>query len=345
MFTWDDGRVLQLLSRYDELARKIGALSELAITVNMRAILLLVSGQASAAMVAVEEANASAEAFGDHFLPFGPMVVAAWRGAEGEATALIERARKDGAARGEGAVLAVASWAEAVLNNGLGRYEQALSAAQRAAQLTRQGEFGLANWVLTELIEAAARAGAAADNRDAWRELEEMSTVSGTDWVLGIDARARALLSDDETAEKLYQQAIDHLSATALKAELARTHLLLGEWLRRGGRRSDARVRLHEALDLFGAMGMEGFAERARRELRATGESARKRRADSPSDLTAQESQVARLAGEGLSNPEIAARLFISARTVQYHLGKVFSKLGISSRNQLDRVLDDRILD
>ena len=201
------------------------------------------------------------------------------------------------------------------------------------------GEFGLINWVTVELIEAAVRAGEGTTIADAYRQLGDVAGASGTNWALGIEARARALLSEDEEAEKWYRESIERLSATRLNAEAARAHLLFGEWLRRQRRRADARAELHVAVETFEALRMEGFAERARRELRATGETTRKRRVESRSELTAQEAQVAKLARDGLSNPEIAARLYMSARTVQYHLSKVFAKLDISSWVQLDRVL------
>jgi DNA-binding CsgD family transcriptional regulator len=194
-------------------------------------------------------------------------------------------------------------------------------------------------WALPELVEAAARVGDVELARGALERLAETTQPAGTDFALGIEARCRALLSDGATAEELYREAIDRLRRTQLRPELARAHLLYGEWLRREGRRVDARGQLRTAYDLFVAIGMEAFAERARRALLATGETARRRTVEARSELTAQEALIARLAREGLSNPEIGARLFISAGTVKYHLGKVFTKLDISSRAQLDRAL------
>ena len=177
---------------------------------------------------------------------------------------------------------------------------------------------------------------------DALRRLAESTTASGTDWALGVEARSRALLSDGDTAERLYRESIERLGRTRMRADLARAHLLYGEWLRRERRRVDARAQLRIAHDMLDAMGMDAFAERARRELQATGETARKRSvATGDEQLTAQEAQIAGMARDGLSNPEIGARMFISARTVQYHLRKVFTKLGIESRTQLDLVLPD----
>jgi DNA-binding CsgD family transcriptional regulator len=194
-------------------------------------------------------------------------------------------------------------------------------------------------WALPELVEAAVRRGEAELARDALERLAESTQPSGTDFGLGIEARSRALLSDGAAADGLYREAIDRLGRTRLRPELARAHLLYGEWLRRENRRVDVREQLRIAHDLFAAIGMEAFAERARIELLATGETARKRTVETSDALTAQEAVIARLARDGLSNPEIGTRLFISARTVQYHLGKVFTKLDISSRAQLDRVL------
>jgi len=194
-------------------------------------------------------------------------------------------------------------------------------------------------WALPELVEAAARTGNTGLAGDALDQLSEWTQAGGTDWGLGVEARCRAVLSDGEQADRLYLEAIDRLGQTGMRPELARAHLLYGEWLRRARRRGAARVQLLTAHGLLDAMGMEGFAARARRELRATGETARKRSVASVLQLTAQEAQIARLARDGLSNPEIGARLFLSPRTVQYHLGKVFTKLDITSRSDLRRIL------
>lgn len=340
MHIWDDEHALASSARFARAAREAGALFEIGLAINDRALLLLISGERGPAESAVEEAYANAEALGNTMVPWGAMGAAAWRGMEAEASALIQACKDSATARGEGGALAGAEWAEAVLNNGLGRYREAFAAAQRSLQWVDQGVFGLACWLLPELMEAASRAGMTDSVGEPHAQLEEMAAASGTDWAVGVDAWAKAVLSrDDVVAEKHYRRSIDHLDRTKLRAYLARAHLLYGEWLRRQSRRIDARAELHTALEMLDEMGMDGFAERARQELRATGETARKRRADTLADLTAQEAQVARLAREGLSNPEIAARLYISARTVQYHLSKVFAKLGIRSRNELERVL------
>jgi DNA-binding CsgD family transcriptional regulator len=227
-----------------------------------------------------------------------------------------------------------------VLCNGLGRYEQALAAAQQASEDSPADLF--ANWAVAELIEAAARSGAPELAAGALDRLSATARASGSDWALGVEARSRALCSEGETAETLYREAIDWLGRTRLRVELGRAHLLYGEWLRRENRRIDAREQLRTAHQMFAAMGAGGFAERAARELLATGERVRKRIADAPARLTAREAQIARLASDGLSNPEIAAQLFMSPRTVEYHLHKVFTKLAISSRNQLHGVLASR---
>jgi DNA-binding CsgD family transcriptional regulator len=244
--------------------------------------------------------------------------------------------------RGAGRLAGFAAYASAVLGNGLGRYDSAQDAAREVFQ--REG-LGLGHLVVAELAEAAARTGDVAAVRGVLDWLSERARVNPTEWALGIEARIRALLSDGEAADRFYRESVERLGRTRIRAELARSRLLYGEWLRRQGRRVDAREQLRTAHQMLAEMGMAAFAERARRELRATGETARKRTASATrtaaasAALTAQEAQVAWLARDGLSNPEIGARLFISPRTVQYHLSSVFTKLGISSRSQLDRVL------
>jgi DNA-binding CsgD family transcriptional regulator len=260
------------------------------------------------------------------------------RGRAPEASGLIEATLRDAPPRGEGLAISAAEWASAVLNNGLGRYTEALAAAQRASE--NHPELGFSNWALVELIEAAARSGMTEPTASAFRRLAEMTSASGTDWGLGIQARSQALLSQGEPAEGLYREAIERLGRTRIRVELARAHLLYGEWLRRQRRRGEARDQLRTAHSMLEAMGLEGFAARARRELRATGEAARRRTVVAADGaLTAQEAQIARLARDGLSNPEIGARLFLSPRTIQYHLRNVFAKLGITSRSQLRRIL------
>jgi ATP/maltotriose-dependent transcriptional regulator MalT len=233
-------------------------------------------------------------------------------------------------------VINMAAYASSVLYNGLGRHDVARDAAWRAFV---RDELGYGPYVVPELAEAASRTGDVALVRAALEWLSERTRVAPTEWALGIEARVRALLSQDDAAEKLHRESIDRLGRTRVRVQLARAHLLYGEWLRRQRRRLDARAQLRTAHDLLDTMGIEAFAERARRELQATGETARKRTVQTGDALTAQEAVIARLARDGLSNPEIGARLFISPRTVQYHLHKVFTKLAISSRGQLDRAL------
>jgi DNA-binding CsgD family transcriptional regulator len=241
--------------------------------------------------------------------------------------------------RGEGVGIGVAAWATAVLDNGLGRYDRALVAAERATAYP--AELGIANWGLVELIEAAVRTGSRDLAADAVRRLAETTTASGTDWALGVEARSRALVSEGGPAERLHRAAIERLGRTRMRADLARAHLLYGEWLRRENRRVDAREQLRIAHDMLAGMGFDGFAERARRELLATGETVRKRSTVTAGELTAQEAQIARLAREGRTNPEISTQLFISPRTVEWHMRKVFAKLGISSRRELVAALPD----
>jgi DNA-binding CsgD family transcriptional regulator len=240
-------------------------------------------------------------------------------------------------ARGEGRGLTFIHWVTAVLYNGLGCYEEALAAARQAGEDIHASWWR--NWGLVELIEAAARSGKPDLAVDALGQLSQTTSASGTDWALGIEARSRALLSEGEAAETLYRKAIETLARTRVRVELARAHLLYGEWLRRERRRLDAREQLRRAHKLFTQFGMEAFAERARVELEATGEHARKRTVETLDNLTPQETQVSRLAADGATNQEIAAQLFISPSTVDYHLRKAFRKLGVKSRHQLNQHL------
>jgi len=333
----DDASWDELTDRQVQLARKAGALSLLPIALIERFGVQLFVGDLDAAASLVAEAEAVVEATGSQLAPQGAIALAAWRGREAEASALIQASRLEVERRGEGLWLIATEWASAVLFNGLGRYKDALSAAEQAAEDPH--ELGLSTWVPTEIIEAAVRSGDRERAAGPLRRLQEISRAAGTDWALGVEARSRALLSDGAAAERLYLEAIERLGRTRIRVALARAHLLYGEWLRRQRRRMDAREQLRIAHQLYSSMGMDGFAERARRELQATGETVRKRSVKTRGELTAQEMQIARLANDGLSNQEIGARLFISARTVKYHLGKVFTKLDISSRAQLDRVL------
>ena len=334
---WDDSGYAAVGDRWAKLCREAGALSDLPAALHTLAFVLILGGDLTGAASLVEEVQVATEATEINFGAYGALGVIAFRGDEVDAATLIEANIKDALLRGEGARLSAAEWANAVLNNGLGRYQDALAAAQRASENT--WELMFTNWALAELIEAAARTGMSEAAADAHLRLSEFARASNTDWVLGIYARANALLSQGDEAEAFYRDAIEHLGRTRIRAELARAHLLYGEWLRRQRRRGDARAQLRTAQDMLEAMGMEAFAERARRELRATGERARKRDVSTQRELTQQETQVAKLARDGLSNPEIGGRLYISARTVEYHLSKVFEKLAITKRNQLGRVL------
>jgi DNA-binding CsgD family transcriptional regulator len=335
---WDSDAWHVMLVRQLQLARDAGALERLPLLLASLGTEVVWSGDFAAGAALVAEADAVCEATGSRSFPFTAMMLASLRGNQAEAAALIEATLAEAAAAGQGIAVAYANWVAAILANSLGRYTDALAAARQAAQDT--SALYISMWALPELIEAAARTGDTGIAGDALTRLAQFTQAGGTDFGLGVEARCRALLSGGEAAESLYREAIDRLGRTRLRPELARAHLLYGEWLRREHRHSDAREQLRTAHGMLEAMGAEAFAERAQRELRATGETARKRTAVAMNEeLTGQEAQIARLARDGLSNPEIGARLFISARTVQYHLGKVFTKLDISSRSQLDRVL------
>jgi DNA-binding CsgD family transcriptional regulator len=337
---WDYDSWDLLSARRVEHARNVGALAALPIAFNTRVGVHLFAGEFAMAASIVAEVESVTEATGSGVAPYAALGLAALRGREAEALALIDVSTNEAERRGEGGGLSFVLWATAVLCNGLGRYEEALASARRASEGSPADLF--ANWAVAELVEAATRTGAPELADGALGRLSATARASGSDWALGVEARSQALLSEGETAETLYWDAIDRLGRTRLRMELGRAHLLYGEWLRRENRRIDARKRLHTAHQMFAAMGADGFAERAARELRATGERVNKRTTAAPAQLTAQEAQVARLAGHGLSNPEIAARLFMSPRTVEYHLHKVFTKLDISSRNQLHGVLANR---
>ena len=333
---WDDETWHELSIRQVQLARAVGALAELPVALNSLAGASLFAGDFAAAETQVEEAEAVTEVTGHGLAPYGRLLLAAGQGREAAASELIESSMEEVVHRGEGLGLTAINWAAALFYNGLGRYADALAAAQKATEHPRD----MAR-VLPELIEAAARSGNPEDAADALERLSETTRTSGSDWGLGIEARSAALVSEGDAAEGLYREAIDRLGRTRMRVELARAHLLYGESLRRRRRRLDAREQLRTAHEMFTAMGFEAFADRAARELLATGETARKRTVETERQLTAQEAQIARLARDGLSNPDIGARLFISPRTVEYHLRKVFTKLDISSRKELDDALGD----
>jgi DNA-binding CsgD family transcriptional regulator len=334
---WDDEAWDMLTGRVIQLARDAGALTVLIFALGLRSTLDVFAGKFAIAASALEEVGGIAEGIGGRLVLDGALALAAFRGREGEALRVIEATREAFRAGGEGMGLTVAEWAAALLYNGLARYEDAQAAAQQASD--DPDNLRYAAWALPELIEAASRTGDGERGAKALQRLTAMTLASGTDWALGIQARSRALLSHGDAAERLYREANDRLARTRLRVDLARAHLLYGEWLRRERRRLDARAQLRQAHKLFLQFGAEAFAERARVELEATGERARKRTPQTRDDLTPQEAQIARLAAEGETNQEIAAQLFISASTVNYHLRKVFRKLGVTSRTQLARHL------
>jgi ATP/maltotriose-dependent transcriptional regulator MalT len=316
-------------------ARDTGALVSLQYALHVLARGQLLAGDLTAAARMIDEDHLIAEVTGNPPTGYAEMMLAAWRG-HGGASELIQAAQRKPATHGVSSIAHVATYASSVLDNGLGRHRAALDNARRVFELDQLGSGPL---IVPELAEAAFRTGDVAQVKSVLEWLSERTRATPTDWALGIQARVRALLSEGNAAERCYRESIARLGRTRAPVQLARAHLLYGEWLRREPRRLDARAQLRIAHDMLAAMGVKAFAERARRELAATGETARKRTMDTTLQLTAQEALIARLARDGLSNPEIGARLFISASTVKYHLGKVFLKLDISARTQLDRVL------
>jgi DNA-binding CsgD family transcriptional regulator len=287
----------------------------------------------------IGELNAVVEATGGQIAPYGELLFAAWKGREPEAQALMAATERDVTARGEGVGLSVIEWAGALLASAAGSYERAQALGQRASE--HPDELGVSTWGLVEVIEASSRLGDMDRAMDGLQRLSDSTAAAGTSWALGVEERSRALVSTGEQAEGGYRRAIELLQRTRVRPELARSHLVYGEWLRRAKRRVDAREQLRTAHDLFVSMGVEGFAERARRELIATGETVRKRSVETVTDLTPQEEQIARLAAELHRNSDIAAKLFLSQRTVEWHLRKVFTKLGVSSRRELRSVLEN----
>jgi DNA-binding CsgD family transcriptional regulator len=328
---WDDELWRALATRGVRIARDTGALNLLPNALNHLAALNVHSGAFATAAAQIEEVDAITQATGLAPLKYGALMLAATRGEH--APTLFEPAWRNGLARGEGSGLAIFWWLTALRHNGHGRYAEALVDAQHACEQEEVTAYG---WGLVELIEAGVRVGERDEAAAALERLSVRTQASGTDWALGIEARSRALLSDDEA---LYRESIERLGRSRAAVELARSRLLYGEWLRRENRRTDARELLRAAHDSFSRMGAAAFAERARRELLATGETVRRITADTRDALTPQEIQVARLARDGHSNPEIGAQLFISPRTVEYHLRKVFRKLDVSSRKELREAL------
>lgn len=335
VLTWDYESWEALSARQVELSRNVGAFMPLPVALSTRAGAHLFAGEIGRAASLAAEVSSAAEAMQASIPPYAAATVAVFQGHDTEAFELIETGTKDVHDRGEGAGLTFLQWATAVLCNSLGRYGEALAAAQLANDDAPEQWFSI--WGSVELIEAATRTGQAERASGAMQRLSDSAQASRTAWGLGIEARSQALLSDGETAEDLYRDAIEHLSGTRLLVELGRAHLLYGEWLRRQSRRLDARTQLRTAHEVFTTTGIDGFASRTAKELHATGETARKRQVGTASALTAQQAQIAQLVREGLSNPEIAARLYLSPRTIEWHLSKVYAKLHITSRHELPR--------
>ena len=337
-FIWDYKGWDLLTAHHIRAAREAGLLAELPLALNTRVGVHLFAGETKTAAALIEEADALARATGDGIAPlYGALGLAAHLGHEAELARLVRAGNQDFLARGEGLGVTAMNWVTAVLNNGLGRYEEAFAAATEATRVP--GEIWFSTYASVELIEAACRSGRREEGAKALEGLRRSTSAGGTQWALGVEARSRALLAEGDAAEPLYREAIKRLETTRLRLDLARGHLVYGEWLRREGRRIDARKELRAAHELFTDFGMEAFAERSRIELEATGEHARKRTVATFDELTAQEAQISRLAADGNTNREIAAQLFISSSTVEYHLRKAFRKLDVTSRTQLAKRL------
>ena len=338
---WDDEGWHALSVRYLQLARHAGALGLLPIAISQRVGMHLHAGEFAAAASLVEETEAITEATGNDLPRYSALALAGWQGRAAEANQLFQATMNAVAPRGEGMGLSLAQYTSAVLNNGLGRNAAALDAADRASAYPQ--ELGFANWGLAELVEAAARSGDTVRAARAVEQLTRTTRHSGTPWGQGIEARSRALISDGDAAELLYREAIEQLGRCRGAVALARAHLIYGEWLRRENRRADARVQLRTAYEMFTSMQAEAFTDRARRELLATGETVRRSTEPTRDELTPQERQIAWRAREGRTNPEIGAELFLSPRTVEWHLRKVFTKLAITSRRELRTALPDLV--
>ena len=330
---WDDELWHALATRGVRVARETGALNLFPNALNYLAALNVHSGAFATAAALIDEIDSITQATGIPPLKYSAAMLAAARGDQAKALPLLEWGRRNATERGEGSAVGAVFWLTALLYNGHGDYDEAIAAARQACEHEDVVFFG---WALVELIEAGARSGRAEEAAAALDRLSERTRASGTEWALGVEARCRGLLSGDES---LYQESVERLARSRAVVELARSRLLYGEWLRRENRRVDAREQLRAAHEMFSRMGAGAFAERTRRELSATGETVRKRTVETLGELTTQEAQVARLAAQGRTNPEIAAELFISPRTVEYHLHKVFPKLGITSRRELRRSL------
>jgi DNA-binding CsgD family transcriptional regulator/tetratricopeptide (TPR) repeat protein len=329
---WDLDAWRALVEQQAATVRAVGALGQLALVLVGLGATTTWAGDLAASAALVAESDTVCQTTGAHAPPFAALMLACLRGREAEAVSLVEATIAGATAGGQGLTVGYANWVAAILYNSLGRYEQALAAATQSSQ---DAAMYVSLWALPELIEAAVRSGNADLAAGPMARLADSTQAGGTDFGLGIEARSRALLSDGDTAERLYREAIERLSRTHYRPDLARAHLLYGEWLRRDRRRTDARAQLRIAHDMFGTIGMEAFASRAGRELRATGETVHKRTAGAPSTLTAQETSIARLACDGHTNSEIGTQLFLSARTVEWHLRKIFTKTGVGSRREL----------
>ncbi|CCH87846.1 HTH-type transcriptional regulator [Modestobacter italicus] len=330
---WDDAEWDLLTRRHLQLAREAGALAALPLALDTRTVVHLFTGDLAAAAQLVQECRWTTEVTGSGLVRYGEVGLLAVRGRADEAEPVIRRCLDDVVARGEGVGVDLAQWARAVLCNGLGRYAEALPAAQEAA--ADPLELGPPKWALAELVEAGVRSGETAAAAAASEQLSALAQASGSDWALGVAASRAALLREGAAADELHREAVDRLGRTGVRVELARAQLLHGEWLRREGRRVEARAQLRAAHRALSEMGLEAFADRARHELLATGETVRRRTAPAPATLTAQEAHIARLAAQGLTNPEIGAALFVSPRTVEWHLHKTFTKLGVRTRREL----------
>ena len=331
IWDYDDWDVLT--GQQEQLAREVGALSVLPMTLSTQAGIRLIAGEMAEAAFLVDQVQIVTDASDNTRLPNAAFTLAAFRGDEPEARRLIDATTEDSLARGEGLAITVALWAKAVLCNGRGHYEEALDAARDA--ISDPNNLWFWGWAAVELIEAASRTGNAAQASPVLERLAESTDASGSDWALATQARCRALLSEGKRAESLYQEALERLLPTRMGFEVARARLLYGEWLRRQQRQKDARDQLRRARDDFEGFGMSGFADRAGSELQATGERARKRTVETGLDLTPQELRISELASRGDTNQDIAGQLFVSNATVEYHLSKVYRKLGIRSRTQL----------
>ncbi|WP_345542168.1 LuxR C-terminal-related transcriptional regulator, partial [Phytohabitans rumicis] len=333
---WDDEAWHELTTQAVRAARQAGALNFLPLALSYRAAVHVHTGEFDLASELLEESHTLADVTGHSTLGFVRLLLVAWRGEDAQAPELIRAGIQHATNWGEGRAIGLGNYLLSVLYNGLGQYQAALASAERAGEQDDLASYGFS---LTELVEAGARGDAPDAAAAALRRFEERATAGGTDWALGLLARSRALLSDGQAADLLYREAIERLRRSRIAVQLARTHLVYGEWLRRENRRLDAREHLRTAYEMLRGFGAGAFAERARRELLATGETVRQRTADIRESLTAQEAQIARLAAAGKTNSEIGAELFISPRTVEWHLRKVFTKLDVNSRNKLRGVL------